>query len=127
MVSSHLKTRSATGLLLAAVLMSFSGPAGAGQEFETNTTIQACGKWVFKIKDYGKDKMEQYRRSADRVGEPRPSFRLFPDKVQESPPLRAAVQLGMALGDLQSIRFGEVHTAQQVLEARVFADGVEKR
>ncbi len=43
--------------------------------------------------DYGKGKMEQYRRAADRVGEPKPSFPLFPDRVHESPPLRAAVQL----------------------------------
>ena len=42
--------------------------------------------------DYGKDKMERYRRSADRVGEPRPSFPLFPDKVQESPPLRVRLE-----------------------------------
>ena len=31
--------------------------------------------------DYGKDKMERYRRSADRVREPKPSFPLFPDRV----------------------------------------------
>ena len=43
--------------------------------------------------DYGKDKMEQYRRSADRVGEPSPSFPLFPDGVHEWPPVRVAVQL----------------------------------
>ena len=43
--------------------------------------------------DYGKDKMERYRRSADRVREPKPSFPLFPGRVQESPPLRAALQL----------------------------------
>ena len=36
--------------------------------------------------DYGKDKMEGYRRSAERVREPKPSFPLFPDRVQESPP-----------------------------------------
>ena len=43
--------------------------------------------------DYGKDKTERYRRSADRVSEPKPSFLLFPDRAQETPPLRAAVQL----------------------------------
>ncbi len=48
--------------------------------------------------DYGKDKMEQYRRSADRVREPGPSFPLFPDRVQESPPLRVAVQLATKHG-----------------------------
>ena len=31
--------------------------------------------------DYGKDKMEGYRGSADRVREPKPSFQLFPDRV----------------------------------------------
>ena len=36
--------------------------------------------------DYGKDKMDQYRRSADRVREPSPSFLLFPDGVQEMGP-----------------------------------------
>ena len=41
--------------------------------------------------DYGKDKMERYRGSADRVRESEPSFPLFPDRVQESPPLRGAV------------------------------------
>jgi hypothetical protein len=43
--------------------------------------------------DYGKDKMKRYRRSVDRVSEPKPSFLLFPDKVQESPPIHAAVRL----------------------------------
>ena len=43
--------------------------------------------------DYGKDKTERYRRSADRVREPKPSFLLFPERVQESTALRAAVQL----------------------------------
>jgi len=28
--------------------------------------------------DYGKDKMDQYRHSPDRVREPTPSFELFP-------------------------------------------------
>ena len=36
--------------------------------------------------DYGKDKMDQYRRSADRVREPSPSFLLFPDGVPEMGP-----------------------------------------
>ena len=31
--------------------------------------------------DYGKEKMDQYRRSADRVGEPQPTLELSPDKV----------------------------------------------
>ena len=32
--------------------------------------------------DYGKNKMERYRRAADRIGEPKPSFRLFLDRVR---------------------------------------------
>ena len=44
--------------------------------------------------DYGKEKMDQYRRSADRVREPLPSFIFFPDGVQELQPRRvAAVRL----------------------------------
>ena len=31
--------------------------------------------------DYGKEKMDTYRRSADRVGEPQPSFELCPGRV----------------------------------------------
>ena len=34
--------------------------------------------------DYGKQKMDQYRRSADRVREPEPSFQLCPDTVHQS-------------------------------------------
>ena len=49
--------------------------------------------------DYGKEKMERFRRSADRVREPKPSFPLFPDRVQESPPLRATVQLATKDGN----------------------------
>jgi len=37
-------------------------------------------------KDYGKEKMDQYRRSADRVREPAPSFSLFPDGGHEMGP-----------------------------------------
>ena len=31
--------------------------------------------------DYGKEKMDQYRRSADRVSEPQPTLELCPDRV----------------------------------------------
>jgi len=31
--------------------------------------------------DYGKEKMNQYRRSADRVSEPQPTLELFPGRV----------------------------------------------
>ena len=37
-------------------------------------------------KDYGKKKMDQYRRSADRVREPSPSFSLVPEGGQEMGP-----------------------------------------
>ena len=37
-------------------------------------------------KDYGKEKMDQYRRRADRVREPAPWFSLFPDGGQEMGP-----------------------------------------
>jgi len=32
-------------------------------------------------RDYGKEKMDQYRRSPDRVGEPSPTLQLRPDGV----------------------------------------------
>ena len=43
--------------------------------------------------DYGKEKMDSYRRGADRVREPAPSFQLCPDTVpvDDSPPHRVAV------------------------------------
>jgi len=34
--------------------------------------------------DYGKEKMDAYRRSDDRVGEPAPSFQLCPDRVKRA-------------------------------------------
>ena len=34
--------------------------------------------------NYGTEKMDQYRRSADRVGEPEPSFQLCPDTVHSA-------------------------------------------
>ena len=43
--------------------------------------------------DYGKEKMDAYRGSADRVREPAPSFQLFPGTVpvDGSPPRRVSV------------------------------------
>ena len=41
--------------------------------------------------DFGKEKMDAYRRSADRVGEPTPSFELSPGTVE--PPRHVAVLL----------------------------------
>ncbi len=42
--------------------------------------------------DYGKEKMDAYRGSADRVREPAPSFQLFPGRVpvDDSPPHRVS-------------------------------------
>jgi hypothetical protein len=56
-----MKTRTgAVGLLLAVVPL-LSSPAAAGQdEFETLAVIQACGKWVLDIKDFGKEKVRDY-------------------------------------------------------------------
>ena len=73
-------------------------PHGLGGDRSADNVRLLCGPHNLYMAemDYGKDKMERYRRyrrSADRVGEPKPSFQLFPDRVQESPPLRAAVQL----------------------------------
>ena len=34
--------------------------------------------------DYGKETMDTYRRSADRVGEPRPTFELCPGRVAQN-------------------------------------------
>ncbi len=41
--------------------------------------------------DYGKENMDPYRRSADRVREPEPSFPLDLNRAYESPPLGPAV------------------------------------
>ena len=48
--------------------------------------------------DYGKDKMEQYRRSGELIGEPKPSFLLFPDRAQESLPLRKEAVISSGRG-----------------------------
>ena len=42
-------------------------------------------------KDYGKDFMDQYRRSADVVREPAPSYGLRPDGVAPSPRIYTSV------------------------------------
>ena len=66
---------------------------GGGRSAENVRLLCRAHNLYMAEMDYGKDKMEQYRRSADRVREPKPSFQLFPDRVQESPPLRGAVPL----------------------------------
>ncbi len=75
-------------------------PYGLGGDRSANNVRLLCGPHNLYMAemDYGKDKMERYRRlasysSATTVREPKPSFQLFPDRVHESPPLRAAVQL----------------------------------
>jgi len=75
-------------------------PYGLGGDRSANNVRLLCRvhNLYMAEMDYGKDKMERYRRSADRVREPKPSFPLFPDRVQESTPLRAAVQLATKVG-----------------------------
>ena len=70
-------------------------PYGLGGDRSANNVRLLCRvhNLYMAEMDYGKDKMERYRRSTDRVREPKPSFQLFPDRVQESSPLRVAVQL----------------------------------
>lgn len=51
----------AVALVVAAALVHTALPASAGQDFESNVgPILACGKWVFKIEDFGKEKMRNY-------------------------------------------------------------------
>jgi len=55
-------------------------PYGFGGDKSTKNVWLLCrvhNRYMAE-KDYGKEKMDQYRRSADRVGEPSPSFSLFP-------------------------------------------------
>ncbi len=51
-------------------------PHGLGGDRSVENVRLLCGPHNFYMAemDYGKDKMERYRRSADRVGEPDPSF-----------------------------------------------------
>ena len=53
--------------LLAAVVLALAGttqyaaPAAAGEDFESVVSnIRACGKWVFKLHDFGKNKIRNY-------------------------------------------------------------------
>ena len=53
--------------------------------------------------DYGKEKMDQYRRSADRVGEPQPSFDyVWTESVAivKAPPLKAAMKRSTSFSSL---------------------------
>lgn len=63
-------------------------PYGLGGNRSANNARLLCHPHNLYLAemDYGKDKMERYRRSADRVRELTPSFPVFPDRVQESPP-----------------------------------------
>ena len=60
-------------------------PHGLGGDRSADNVRLLCGPHNLYMAemDYGKEKMERYRRSADRVGEPNPSLQLFPDKVQD--------------------------------------------
>ena len=58
-------------------------PFGVGGDRSANNIRLACAAhnaYMAEI-NYGKQKMDQYRRSADRVREPEPSFQLCPDTV----------------------------------------------
>ncbi len=72
-------------------------PYGLGGDRSANNVRLLCRPHNLYMAemDYGKDKMERYRRSADRVGEPKPSFLLFPDRVQESPPRQSFARAGV--------------------------------
>ncbi len=66
-------------------------PYGRGGDRSANNIRLMCECHTLYMAelDYGKEKMDAYRRSADRVGEPAPSFQLCPGTVE--PPPRVAV------------------------------------
>ena len=58
-------------------------PYGVGGDRSANNIRLACtahNAYMGEL-DYGKEKMDQYRRSADRVLEPQPTLELCPDRV----------------------------------------------
>ena len=61
-------------------------PHGLGGDRSADNIRLLCGPHNFYMAemDYGKDKMERYRRSANRVREPKPSFLLVPDGVRSA-------------------------------------------
>ena len=69
-------------------------PYGRGGDRSANNIrlMCKCHNLYMAQLDFGKEKMDAYRRSADRVGEPAPSFELCPGTVE--PPRRVA--LGVA-------------------------------
>ncbi len=59
-------------------------PYGLGGDRSANNIRLICrahNLYMAEL-DYGKETMDQFRRSADRVREPAPSFQLHPDRVQ---------------------------------------------
>ena len=58
-------------------------PYGRGGDRSANNIrlMCKCHNLYMAELDFGKEKMDAYRRSADRVGEPMPSFELCPDTV----------------------------------------------
>ena len=59
-------------------------PYGLGGDRSADNVTLLCGPHNLYMAemDYGKDKMERYRRSVDRVREPKPSFPLFPGRAR---------------------------------------------
>ncbi len=66
-------------------------PYGRGGDRSANNIrlMCSCHNLYLAELDFGKEKIDAHRRSADRVGEPAPSFELCPDTVE--PPPRVAV------------------------------------
>ena len=54
---------------------------GGDRSKENVRLLCECHNAYMADLDYGKEKMDQYRRSADRVGEPEPTLELCPDRV----------------------------------------------
>ncbi len=62
-------------------------PYGLGGDRSANNIrlLCKCHNLYMAERDFGKEKMNAYRRSADRVGEPAPSFELCPGRVEPRP------------------------------------------
>jgi hypothetical protein len=67
---------------------------GGDRSAENVRLLCTCHNAYMADLDYGKEKMDQYRRSADRVGEPQPALELCLDRVgQNSTAIRASDQV----------------------------------
>ena len=60
-----------------------------GDRSATSIGLMCCAHNLYMAEmDFGKEKMDQYRRSAECVREPAPSFELRPDGAPHAPPTR---------------------------------------